>query len=333
MAEIFISYKKEDAARVARIVEALRAEHLDVWWDQSIGSGDSWRRQIHDQIEAAKVVCVVWSNNSVGSEWVQEEAEHGKQRGVLCPVSIDEAIIPIGFKGIQASNLAGWRGDRKDPAWRHFVESIQAKRDGRSAPERKPPKPRGPIWPVIASVLGALAALVTILGGLEQFGVTHFLARSDDGVRVITPAEHSAWAQLRNAGDCDALRDYVAEDPNAPFVREAEALINARRESQREDWQPFTQTLPVTGASSISASDSEANACAAARADAVASAEGNCSLYQGTLGEHRNVRSEVADAECSCRAFDGRWQCSVRTEAMCAGEARSTVTEERCARG
>jgi len=35
MADIFISYKKEDAGRVIRMVEALRAEGFDVWWDHA----------------------------------------------------------------------------------------------------------------------------------------------------------------------------------------------------------------------------------------------------------------------------------------------------------
>ena len=39
MADIFISYKKEDAGRVIRMVEALRAEGFDVWWDHGIKAG------------------------------------------------------------------------------------------------------------------------------------------------------------------------------------------------------------------------------------------------------------------------------------------------------
>jgi hypothetical protein len=34
--DIFISYKREDEARVAPIVEGLRSAGLSVWWDRDI---------------------------------------------------------------------------------------------------------------------------------------------------------------------------------------------------------------------------------------------------------------------------------------------------------
>ncbi|MEM6625797.1 MAG: TIR domain-containing protein, partial [Pseudomonadota bacterium] len=46
MADIFVSYKKEDAGRVVRIVEGLRAEGLSVWWDHGIAPGSQWDQTI-----------------------------------------------------------------------------------------------------------------------------------------------------------------------------------------------------------------------------------------------------------------------------------------------
>ena len=85
MADIFISYKKEDAGRVIRMVEALRAEGFDVWWDHGIKAGTEWDRSIHKELYAAKVVIAIWSNASVAAPWVKEEATVGKSRGVLVP--------------------------------------------------------------------------------------------------------------------------------------------------------------------------------------------------------------------------------------------------------
>ena len=62
MADIFISYKKEDAGRVIRMVEALRADGFDVWWDHGIKAGSEWDRSIHKELYAAKVVIAIWSN-------------------------------------------------------------------------------------------------------------------------------------------------------------------------------------------------------------------------------------------------------------------------------
>ena len=36
MSEVFVSYKRENLAAVGRLVEALRAEGIGVWWDQDI---------------------------------------------------------------------------------------------------------------------------------------------------------------------------------------------------------------------------------------------------------------------------------------------------------
>ena len=116
MADIFISYKKEDAGRVIRMVEALRAEGFDVWWDHGIKAGSEWDRSIHKELYAAKVVIAIWSNASVAAPWVKEEATVGKNRGVLVPARIDDVDPPLGFMMIQAADLVDWHGDRVGPA-------------------------------------------------------------------------------------------------------------------------------------------------------------------------------------------------------------------------
>ncbi len=97
MADIFISYKKEDAGRVIRMVEALRAEGFDVWWDHGIKAGSEWDRSIHKELYAARVVIAIWSNASVAAPWVKEEATVGKSRGILVPARIDDVDPPLGF--------------------------------------------------------------------------------------------------------------------------------------------------------------------------------------------------------------------------------------------
>src|SRR5438270_691455 len=42
MADVFISYKREDAARVRKLVAALREAGLDVWWDEDIPPSAPW---------------------------------------------------------------------------------------------------------------------------------------------------------------------------------------------------------------------------------------------------------------------------------------------------
>jgi hypothetical protein len=42
MADVFLSYKREDAARVRKLVAALREAGLDVWWDEDIPPSAPW---------------------------------------------------------------------------------------------------------------------------------------------------------------------------------------------------------------------------------------------------------------------------------------------------
>ena len=46
MARVFLSYAREDAARVAPIARALEAAGHNVWWDQRIGGGEQFAHAI-----------------------------------------------------------------------------------------------------------------------------------------------------------------------------------------------------------------------------------------------------------------------------------------------
>ncbi|RZJ44850.1 MAG: TIR domain-containing protein, partial [Brevundimonas sp.] len=46
MADVFVSYKREDERAVARLVKALRIDGLTVWWDRDIPTGAPWEETI-----------------------------------------------------------------------------------------------------------------------------------------------------------------------------------------------------------------------------------------------------------------------------------------------
>jgi len=135
MADVFISYKSEDRAAVEDIVNGLTAENVSVWWDQGIAPTTEWRAEIHRQLQAAKVVVVVWSRASTdftSGKWVIQEAEEADKRGALVPVLIDDVAPPLGLRHVQAGDLIDWRGDRRDPRWGGFMETVRAKLEGRA---------------------------------------------------------------------------------------------------------------------------------------------------------------------------------------------------------
>ncbi|MEP9388241.1 toll/interleukin-1 receptor domain-containing protein [Mesorhizobium sp. KR9-304] len=100
MFDVFISYAREDAAHAKRLYDALCARGLTVWWDGSLLGGQDFRKSIPDILRGVKRVVVIWSKNSVGSDFVRDEADAARQDGKLVPISIDDAAPPMGFRGI-----------------------------------------------------------------------------------------------------------------------------------------------------------------------------------------------------------------------------------------
>jgi TolB-like protein/Tfp pilus assembly protein PilF len=164
MADIFLSYKAEDRARVKPLVDAFNAEGLTVWWDVHIEGGAGWRQTIERELDGAACVVVVWSADSVGPEghFVHDEAARGQRRGVILPVTIDAVRPPLGF-GQQALSLIGWRGNRRDPRFADVLAAAKAVVAGGPRPmptarERSVGRKR---WSLIRSgaVGGAVAAV------------------------------------------------------------------------------------------------------------------------------------------------------------------------------
>lgn len=135
MAEVFVSYKAEDRARVRPIVEALQTDGLTVWWDADVGYGEAWRDTIARELDTARCVLVFWSKRSTGpaGHFVRDEAARGQRKGVYLPVRIDRVEPPLGFGETQALDLSKWDGSQSDPRYQGLLAGIHAIL-GREAP-------------------------------------------------------------------------------------------------------------------------------------------------------------------------------------------------------
>jgi len=89
LAQVFISYKSEDRARLKPLVAALEAEGFSVWWDQHIGGGTNWREEIETHLDAAKVVIVVWSKKTIGPDGRVKEAKVLRSIPLLDQAALD----------------------------------------------------------------------------------------------------------------------------------------------------------------------------------------------------------------------------------------------------
>src|SRR5215207_4306193 len=113
MADIFLSYAREDAPRAGQIVDALEHQSWTVWWDRRIQTGSEWRRTVLPELEQARCVVVLWSDHAAQSDWVIKEARAAVERTVLVPARLGDVSIPRALHALQVSDLRRWRGDRK----------------------------------------------------------------------------------------------------------------------------------------------------------------------------------------------------------------------------
>jgi len=125
MADVFVSYKREDAAKVRKIVAALRQRGLDAWWDEDIPASAQWEATIEKALKAAKTVVVCWSPASVASENVRSEARVAREDGRLIQVFLKPCQPPLFFGERQGIDLSKWRGNAEDEHVAKLVESVR----------------------------------------------------------------------------------------------------------------------------------------------------------------------------------------------------------------
>lgn len=128
MTDIFVSYQSSDRDRAERLAAALGREfpHLSLFWDRTIRAGLKFDEVIDQALTQAACVIVLWSANSVKSDWVRDEAEEGRNRGVLVPVRIDDVKIPLGFRRLHTEDLIDWDSDMNQVGFRRLCGAIEA---------------------------------------------------------------------------------------------------------------------------------------------------------------------------------------------------------------
>lgn len=126
MADIFISYARDDEATAQHLRDVLASQGWDIWRDkEGIVTGTAWGASIEQALREAKCVVVLWSQHALSSHFVRDEAEVGRNQNKLVPVQIANVELPIGFRGIQTANLVGWNGDVAHPEYRKLVRAIE----------------------------------------------------------------------------------------------------------------------------------------------------------------------------------------------------------------
>ena len=141
MADIFISYKREDRDWAEALSHALEEQGWTTWWDTSLHAGESFDFAIERELDAAKCVVVLWSKTSIKSRWVVAEAGEGLDRGVLVPVFIEQVRPPLVFRRIHSASLMGWKKGAKEKLFVDLVADVTRIVPAPSTLQEPEPKP------------------------------------------------------------------------------------------------------------------------------------------------------------------------------------------------
>jgi TIR domain/Bacterial Ig-like domain (group 2) len=169
MADIFLSYAKEDRDVARQIATLLGNAGWVVWWDRRIPAGRTWRSVLEEALQDMRCMVVLWSAHSIESDWVRDEADEARVRKKLVPVLIEAVNPPVGFRNIQAADLSEWDGSSNAPGVQQLLSDLESM-IGKPTPKASEPirKAHGPGESIGEGETGSSGA--TWINSLLQLG-------------------------------------------------------------------------------------------------------------------------------------------------------------------
>ena len=267
MAEVFISYAREDRGTATRLADALAARGLPVWWDRNLVLGRDYDRDIERELTTARAVLVIWSPDSVESDWVRAEASEAADRKRIVPVRIRQATPPIRFRNIEAVDLDTWDGTAQAAEIERIVQAIgMLPPTVRATPLPIPPAPQpvvareatGPVTAppprpavddqplpkrrrkgllvlaaAVVTVLGAVAAVIAIGSGTGK--------SADSTTSVAEPPSSEETSPPDTAADCARLLRLGCQGDTVRTLQELLVAVGLDPGSPDGDFGRFTQ--------------------------------------------------------------------------------------------
>ncbi|HTB67662.1 MAG TPA: toll/interleukin-1 receptor domain-containing protein [Steroidobacteraceae bacterium] len=259
MSDVFISYSHKDTDFVRDLVKPLEAEGFSVWWDHTIPPGRTWDDVIARGIREAKACIIVWSPNSVISDWVKEEATLAKEGGKYLPIQIAADLPPMGFRRIQAADLRSWNGNAQDPQWRLLMTEIATLVGGKDV-AAPPVAPTLPVASVNTGrtrlMVGSAVGVVIAVGAVVGWGFWHaskvaaVAAEAPPSVAATLPTSDPQAATALAAEALAAAQRVAAAAPAAnvePTAAAQGSVVGVWQGWYHLDTDPPNQRTPLTG--------------------------------------------------------------------------------------
>ena len=125
MALVFLSYARDDAELAKKLAGLIDQAGHQVWWDREIQGGSRFASEIDKALKEADAVLVLWTDASVKSAWVQDEAAEGRDSGRLVPVIMNGIRPPLGFRQYQSIDLGDWSGEGEPRQFRSVLIALE----------------------------------------------------------------------------------------------------------------------------------------------------------------------------------------------------------------
>jgi DNA-binding response OmpR family regulator len=122
--DLFLSYSRQDTAKIETLAATLQQAGWSVWWDREIRAGSSFDRVIEQALTNARAVIVAWSRHSVESDWVRAEAAHALESNKLLPIRLDKVPLPLRFIHVHTIDLSSWTGSGTDQSCQKLVAEL-----------------------------------------------------------------------------------------------------------------------------------------------------------------------------------------------------------------
>lgn len=239
MASVFLSYAREDARKAEAFAKCLEAAGHSVWWDHHIAGGSDYSKEIETSLRESDVVVVLWSDASIHSQWVRDEAATGKDSGRLVPVLLGDVEPPLGFRQLQSIPLGNWSGRWAPRNFRTVLEAI-AKRAGAtgSEPEAPPksPAPERVRRLIQIGLVAAIAAAALLLLLLQNSS----LRPGGDRQVLLAVLPFTDLSPQRNQA---FFAEGVAEEILSTVAADTDVRVLGRTSSRQVERDPDPETI------------------------------------------------------------------------------------------
>lgn len=105
---VFISYKREDIAKAVRLQRHLEADGISTWRDSKLVGGDRFDDIIEGKVRECSCLIVLWSELSVNSKYIKDEAALALDLKRLVPTVVEPCELPLRFRYLHTHQLTKW---------------------------------------------------------------------------------------------------------------------------------------------------------------------------------------------------------------------------------